>query len=382
MNRPNVRRIQELVTHIDRECDFYEGSITPPVFETSIFRAENFDQVLAGEQKYCYSRSRNPTVEVLERLLAKMENGERCKLFSAGTGAILTAMLYPLSKDTHVILEKAAYGRSTNFAFQEFKRFGVEATQVDAKDIENIKAAIRPNTKLIYLESPSSWQFELQDLRAIAKLAKEHGIITVIDNTWATPVFQNPLDFGIDIVIHSASKYLGGHSDLMAGVLVTSQKIYEGLSEVGATLSPYVAAKLLRSLRTLPLRMVQHEKNAMEVAQYLEKHPKVKSVAYPGLPSFPQYELGKSQLYGYSGVMSFILDTDRSGVIRFMNALRDFNITASWGGYECVISASDADPNIDKGNLFGEKPRQIRFSVGLEPVDIVLQEMEDALKAI
>lgn len=382
MNRENVKRIIKLVTQVDTEIDCYEGAIAPPLFETSIYRAGNFTKLLAGEQQYLYSKNGNPTNALAEHLLAQMEKGEQCRLYSSGTGAIFTALLCGARAGSHMIIVRSCYGRSSNFARLEFQRLGLSHTEVDGKDLDEIENAIRPETTLLYLESPTSWNAELQDLPAIAALAKKHGILTVIDNTYASPVFQNPIDFGIDIVVQSASKYLSGHSDMIGGVLVTSNEIAARLTDIGANMAPYIASRLMRSLRTLPLRMVRHEANALKVASWLEQQPKIKSVSCPGLPSYPQKELFERMFHGSSGLFSVILDTDHAGAVRFMDHVPAFNITASWGGYETIINCSETSPDIESGSPYELRPRQVRISVGLEDPEDVISQLDYALSKI
>ncbi len=384
--KENLARIQSLVTSMEDQEDFCIGAITPPVFETSIFRRDSFadaEAVATGQRfRYTYSRGENPTVDIARRLLARMEKGESAQLFGSGTGAIYTALLYSLKAGDHAVIERNAYGRATNFLKNEFARMNVTHTLVDGRDFDNITSACRDNTTLIYLESPSSWQLDLQDLPRIAAFARARGILTAIDNTWATPVFQNPIDYGIDMVIHSVTKYLGGHSDLIGGAIVSTKKIIDSLPQTGAVMTAASASRLLRSLRTLPFRMPLHQQYGLEVASLLEASGKVKEVKHPGLPSHPQHELAQKLLYGCSGVFSFVLDTDRPGLKRFFDNLSICNLTASWGGYESVIWAINIDPNFQEGSGEGCKNMQIRLSVGLEPLEQQLEAYDRALRAI
>ncbi|MBO9605660.1 MAG: PLP-dependent transferase [Paenibacillaceae bacterium] len=384
--REVFRRVQEIVTGIDDNTDIY-GAVVPPTFENTIYRYPDFDTVVETTKghvaRYGYSKNANPTTDALEKKLAALENGEAARCFSSGTAAIYTVLLSLLKQGSHVITVNNVYGRVVDFLRNWFPQFGVETTYVAGTSLADFEAAIRPNTALIYLESPTSWHFELQDIRAVVKLAASRGIKVAIDNTWATPVFQNPLDYGVDAVIHSASKYLGGHSDLVGGAVIGSRAYIAGLPQLGAVLSPYEASKMLKGLRTLALRMERHESNAMAVAAMLENEPKVRAVRYPGLRSFDQHELAAAQLHGCSGLLSFTLDTDPAGVRRYIDALRHISIGGSWGGFESVTyaAAMSGDPEEDivkRGFAVG----QIRLSVGLEPLDTLLEDIRGALQRV
>ena len=383
----NVARITNLVTQID-DTECFLGSVCPPTFETTIFKIPDFDtaeKMSAGEDvRYSYSRTDgNPTLATLGRLLAAMENGEAAKTFASGTTAIFTAMISCLKKGDHVVIDRNAYGRAIGFLRNEFARFGVDHTFVDASDIDQVRAAIRPETTLFYLESPCSWLFNVHDFRALTKLAKEHGIKTITDNTYSTPVFQNPIDMGVDIVVHSATKYLGGHSATIGGVIVSTEDFIRNIAQVEGNLSTHEASKLLLNLRTLPLRMERHYENAKAVAAFLEQSDKVSHVFYPGSPNHPQYDLIQRQMYGASGLLSFTLDCDRSGSKRFFDALRHISIGGSWGSYETVIYSTDFQRDfVDNSEFTTLLPHHNRFSVGLEDIDLLLSELESALRAV
>lgn len=384
----NLARITKLVTAVDMETPEFMGSVCPPVFETSVFMDGSFDvqeRVAKGElKKYSYARtSGNPTCDHLNRMLAKMENGEQAMTVPSGATAIYLAMVSSLKSGDHVVMDKNAYGRALGFLRDEFPRFGVTYTLVDMKNTEAVAEAIRPETSLIYMESPTSWLFEVHDIRAICAMARERGIRTIIDNTYATPVFQNPIDYGVDIVVHSATKYLGGHSNCMAGVIVASNEFFRNITKVEAKVSAAEAAKLMVNMRTLPLRMERHYESAKKVAALLERNSKVVSVAYPGSPNHPQRELIEKQMYGASGTMSFILDCDREGTRRFFNALRTIHIGGTWGTYESTIQTTDTNPNFVVNTEYTNlQPHQCRLSVGLENVDVLLEDLDTALKAI
>ncbi len=383
----NVKRIANLVTGID-DTECYLGAVCPPTFETTIFKLKDFDtarRFSEGEiRPYTYSRTDgNPTYTTLHNLLAAMENGEAAMTFASGTTAIFTTLLSCLKSGDHVVMEHNAYGRAIGFLKNEFARFGVTHSLVRGKNLDELEAALRPETALIYLESPSSWLFEVQDLAAVAVLAKSRGIRTVIDNTYSTPVFQNPLDFGVDAVIHSATKYLGGHSATIGGAVVSSREFIENLAPVEGKLSTHEASKLLLNLRTLPLRMERHQENAAAVAGLLESSDRVKALFYTGSDRHPQRKLIKRQMYGAPGLMSFVLDCDRAGSKRFMDAMRHIAIGGSWGGYESVIWSTDFSGSFRENTEYSTMlAHQCRLSVGLESADLLLSELEKGLRAI
>lgn len=383
--RAHYKRVQDIVTHIDDNTDLY-GAVVPPTFENTIYRYPDYDTVVetvkGTQTRYGYGKNANPTTDALETKLAALENGEAARCFGSGTAAIYTALLSMLKAGDHVVTVKNVYGRVSDFLNNWFVKFGVDTTYVTGTDVGDFAAAVRPNTALLYLESPTSWHFELQDIRAVTAFARERGIKVAIDNTWATPVFQNPLDYGVDAVIHSASKYLGGHSDLVGGAIVGTRAYINALPQLGAVLAPHEASKLLKGLRTLALRMEKHESNGGAVAAYLAQHPKVRTVRYPGLPAFPQHELALRQMKGSSGVLSFNLATDRGGVRRFIDALRYVSIGGSWGGFESVIYAAAMSGEPHEVASRGFELTQIRLSVGLEDLETLLEDIEGALRRV
>jgi cystathionine gamma-lyase len=281
----------------------------------------------------------------------------------------------------------SAYGPAKTFAGKYLDRFGVEVTFVKGDDVEEFRKAIKPNTKLIYLESPSSLIFVMQDLKAIAELAREHGIATVIDNTWATPIYQNPLKFGIDMVVHSATKYLGGHSDIVAGVLIGRAEAMDKIRDYerglfGANMDPHQAWLLIRGLRTLPLRLKQHAENALKVAKYLEQHPKVERVIYPALESHPQYQLGKQQMSGYSGLFSIVLEGGSKNAPKLIKELKYFQVGPSWGGFESLISGVGVGLDEAASKATGIPQGLIRVSIGLENADSLIEDFETVLSGL
>ncbi|MCR4401493.1 MAG: aminotransferase class I/II-fold pyridoxal phosphate-dependent enzyme [Firmicutes bacterium] len=386
---------QTRLLHIGEEPGTYLNAVVPPLFQTSLFvydSYEDLDEAFGNrEHHFIYTREQNPTVELTASKIADLEGAEAGKLFGSGMAAISSTILSQVGSGDHIVCVKSAYGPAMSFLRGWLPRFGVTTTFVDGKDAAEFEAAIRPETKLIYLESPTSIIFELQDLRAVSAIAKEHGIVTAIDNSWATPVFQRPIEFGIDLVIHSASKYLGGHSDIVAGVVVGRKALVDKIAAnervlLGGILGPFEAWLLLRGLRTLDVRLRRHEQNAMKVAQFLAAHPKVARVNYPGLPSYPQRELAVSQMSGSSGLMSIVIDTDSEGVRRFVNGLTLFGLGVSWGGFESlawapIISMAKEQPEA-VWKAAGVEPALVRLAIGLEDADDLISDLDTALALV
>jgi len=389
------KKIETQLSHDN--CKKYEGAVVPPIFQNSLFSFEDWDAVDRAfnqpDKSFIYSRGKNPTVSVVEEKLAMLAGAEKAQLFPSGMGAISAAIMYCVQSGDHVISIKNLYGPSTNFLVNYLKpKFNIDTTFVQGNSIEDFEKAIRPNTSMIYLESPSTAVFSLQDIKAVSKLAKSKGIKTIIDNTWATPLYQKPLSLGIDIEIHSCSKYLGGHSDIVGGLLMGKAEIIDLIFKreyawLGAKIAPIEAWLLLRSLRTLAVRMERHQSNAFKVAEFLEIHPKIKFVRFPGLKSFPQFELGKKQMSGYSSLMSFQLNTEDIKKVKiFFNSLQLFHKGVSWGGFESMVYAPAIayikELNAKQFENMGISMSDIRISVGLENVDDLIDDLETALNNI
>ena len=390
------KKIETFLAH-DGKKAHSKGAVVPPIYQNSLFTMKDWDDIDKAfddrTNSYIYSRGNNPSAEIVEEKLAKISGGERAKLFASGMGAISAVFLSCIKNGSHIITLKNIYGPANNLLETYFKpKFNIEITYVNGTDIKDFEDAIKPNTSLIYLESPSSVIFSLQDLEAVSKLAKAHGIKTAIDNTWASPLYQNPLRFGIDLEIHSCSKYIGGHSDVVAGIVVGSKVDIENIFTkefelLGAKIAPFEAWLLLRSLRTLKIRMEQHQKNGLLVAKFLESHPKIQKVNYPGLESFPQYQLGKQQMSGFTGLMSFQLKTTNLDSIKtFFNGLELFQIGVSWGGHESLIYAPAIsylkELNKEQFEGLGISLGDMRISVGLESAEDLIEDLTLALSKI
>ncbi|MDR2972114.1 MAG: aminotransferase class I/II-fold pyridoxal phosphate-dependent enzyme [Bacteroidales bacterium] len=375
----------------------YERAVVPPIFQNSLFSFADWDAIdkafESRHKSYIYSRGKNPTVDFAEKKLSEITHSDRTILFTSGMAAISAAILYCVKPNSHIIAVKNVYGPTSNFMTNYLReKLNIETTYISGENLDDYRDNVRKNTSLIYLESPSSIVFSLQDLESVALIAKENNIKTICDNTWATPLFQHPLDLGIDIEVHSVSKYLGGHSDLVAGAIMGNNKdmgelFVKEYEWLGGKISPFEAWLLIRSLRTLPIRMQRHQENAMKIALFLEEHSKIELVRYPGLPSFPQYHLGKKQMSGYSGLLSFRLKTNDIAKIKtFYNALKMFHKGVSWGGFESLVYAPaisymkelSPDQFSNMGISFGD----IRISVGLENAKDLMNDLNEALKMI
>ncbi len=389
MNAENYE-ISEILHHLG-ERDFPSNAVAPPIFQTSIFcfkSFEDFQAALADEaHNFLYSRGNNPTVNLCERKLAALEHAERAKLVGSGVAAISCAILSQVKSGDHCVVVDNSYSW-TRYMFNEYlPRFGVSATFVEGTKIEQFEEAIRPETKVIYLESPATFTFKLQPLKQVAELAKAHHIKTIIDNTWATPFYQNPIDLGIDIVVHSATKYLGGNSDLIAGVIMGSEEDITHIFNteflpLGPVPDPFMAWLIMRNLRTLHIRMPVHFSNALGLAEFLESRDDVESVLYPFLPSFPQYDLAKEQMRGGSGLFSFRLKTrDVEKIKKITNSVKFFKRAVSWGGYESLFDPAATQFAPGKP-IPDDRVSLIRVHAGLEDLDLLRKDLEQALDSV
>lgn len=361
------------------------GAVIPPIYATSTYR-----QHAPGEHSgYEYSRSQNPTREALERALAELEDGVRGYAFPSGLAAIAT-VLELLPAGSHLIAVNDLYGGTYRLFEQVRKQSAqLEISYVASEDLAALQAEIRPSTRMIWVETPSNPLNQLVDLAAVADLGRRHGLITVADNTFASPVVQRPLAFGFDIVVHSATKYLNGHSDVIAGAAVVSRQRPE-LAErlaflhnaVGAVLDPFASFLVLRGLRTLALRIERHNSNALAVARWLESQPQVERVLYPGLASHPQHELARSQMRGYGGVVSFYLKGDAEETRRVLARLKLFTLAESLGGVESLVclpaAMTHASIPAERRRALGIADNLIRLSVGIEGEAALIEDLRQA----
>lgn len=385
--------INEILTHLGEDRAQYFHAIAPPVIQTSNFAFPNlqaFRESFADELgHHVYSRGNNPTVEILRRKLAALEKTEDALVFASGAAAVASAVIGNVKAGDHIICQESPYSWTTALLRKFLSRYSVSHTFVDGTDIRNIEAARRPETKVLYLESPNTMTFECQDLAACAAFAKAHGIVTMIDNSYTSPLYQNPADYGIDIVIHSGTKYLNGHSDVVVGVLCASkamvQKIFESeLMTLGGILSPHDAALVLRGLRTLPLRVQRSNESAHYIIDKLDKHPKVAQLWYPFHHSFPQLELAKKQMRGCGGLFSVQFKTDSMEKMEaFVHRLERFLMAVSWGGHESLLIPTIGFYNIPGRSTQPALPWTFcRFYIGLEDPEWLWEDLERALEVL
>lgn len=381
-----------ITAHEGDNPEQFLGAVTPPLFMNSL---HVFPDVKAyqtppadGSPHFVYGRAGNPTVTIAEEKLALLEHACGALAYGSGMAACTSAIMATCKAGSHVICVRNSYGPTRSF-LDTFctDSMNMTITYVTGEDNAEIEAAICPETRLIMLESPTTFRFSICDLRGIAAIAKKHGIYTYIDNTYCTPLFQKPLDMGIDIVMHTASKYLGGHSDIIGGVLAVKDpdmlKRLNGLRSLfGGILGPMEAFLLIRGMRTLDVRLERHEKTTLAVAQYLEKHPKVKQVYYPGLPSHPQYELMKSQQKGNTGLMAFELDCRSEQTIKFVNSLKIFGIGCSWGGFESLVLPVMNGASEEAVEFMRLGTETVRIHCGLEGAEALIADLEQALATI
>tara|TARA_R110001583_G_scaffold3470_1_gene22167 strand:+ start:4205 stop:5416 length:1212 start_codon:yes stop_codon:yes gene_type:complete len=389
------KNIETQAIHSGRINDEQFGSLATPLYQTSTFIFENAQQGadrFAGEAEgYIYSRLGNPTTRQLEMRVAAMEGMEDAAATATGMGAVSGALLANLSCGDHLISSKAVYGCSFALMNHQLTRWGIEVTFVDMANPAEIEAAIKPNTKVMFLETPVNPNLAVYDLAVIGKIAQQHNIISVVDNTFLTPVLQQPRKYGIDIVVHSATKYLNGHGDVVAGIICGTAEMIMNikmtvLKDIGATMSPHDAWLIMRGLKTLPIRMERHCSNAEKIAEFLEAHESVSQVYYPGLKSHPGHKFIGSQMKAAGGVIAFEIKSDLAGGGDFINRMQLFSIAVSLGDAESLIqhpASMTHSPYTQEERLAaGISDSLIRISVGLENVDDLMADLSQSLALV
>jgi cystathionine gamma-lyase len=377
-------RFETKAIHCGQEPDDRTGAVVVPIFQTSTY-AQKSPGVHTG---YEYSRTQNPTRDALQEAIAALEGGDHGLVFASGLAATNTVMNMLKSGD-HVVCMDDVYGGTYRIFDKVWRDCGMDFTFTDFRDPEAVEAAITPRTRLIWLETPSNPLLKIVDLRAIAAIGKARGVVTVADNTFASPFFQQPLGLGIDIVVHSTTKYIGGHSDVVGGALVTSREdLFSRLkfcqNAVGACTGPFDSWLTLRGLKTLAVRMERHFQNALAVATWLEAHPKARRVIYPWLPSHPQHELARSQMSGMSGMVSFEIAGGIEAARTFLERVHIFTLAESLGGVESLIehpaimTHASIPPELRAKS--GITDGLCRLSVGIEHIDDLLEDLEQALR--
>lgn len=364
------------------EDSVYKGAISPLYMSTSYA----FEDVSVKR----YPRYFNtPNQVALAQKVAALEHGEAALIFGSGMAAVSTALFAFLHKGDHVVLQNTLYGGTSNLVVEEFDKFGIEYSFTKNSKPQSFKSEIKPNTKVIYIETPSNPLLTVTDMEAVAKIAKQHNLVSMIDNTFASPVNQNPIDFGIDVVIHSATKYMGGHSDILAGTVISSEKHIDTIVQLaknfGGSLSDYTVWLLERSIKTMGLRVKAQNKNAKKLAKYLDENDNISKVFYPGLKSHPDYELAKKQMKGFGGMLSFELKEGLDASL-FQKKLKLIKSSMSLAGVESTILspalASHALLSVEERKVQGISDGLLRFSVGIEEKEDLIADIEQALKAI
>ncbi|MDO9186064.1 MAG: aminotransferase class I/II-fold pyridoxal phosphate-dependent enzyme [Bacteroidia bacterium] len=380
--------VSYILNHFGEEREEYYGAVAPPVFQTSNFCfktvAEMREKLKRELETPFYSRGFNPTVSVLRKKVAALEQAEDALVFSSGSAAVAAAVMSVVKAGDHVVCVEKPYSWTNNLLTKYLSKYGVTTTFVDGKELINFVNAIQPNTKLIYLESPNSLTFEMQDIEAVAILARSKNICTIIDNSYNSPINQQPITLGIDMVIHSATKYLNGHSDVVAGVVCgTKERIMKMMAEeymtIGGIISAQDAALIVRGLRTLELRVNRSAETTEKIISFLENHPKIKQINYPFLSTNPQLHLAKKQMKQGGALFSIVLNAEKTEQIeKFCDGLKRFLMATSWGGYEslifpiCALGASKSFENPLPWNL-------VRLYIGLEDADLLIEDLGQAL---
>lgn len=395
MSKFNSKNIETNAIHAGRIDDKQFGSLATPLYQTSTFIFDNAQQGgerFAGESEgYIYTRLGNPTTRQLEQRVAAMECMDDAAATATGMAAVSAALMTNLQAGDHMISSKAVYGCSFALMSHMFKKFNIDVTFVDMTEPENIKAAIQENTKLVFLETPINPNLVVLDLEKICAIAKDNNLLSVVDNTFLTPVLQQPAKFGADIVIHSATKYLNGHGDVVAGIVCGSFEMINEikmttLKDIGATMSPHDAWLIMRGIKTLPIRMDRHCSNAQTVAEFLEAHPMVSSVYYPGLKSHSGYKFIGKQMKAAGGVIAFELNTDLAGGTAFIDQMQLFSIAVSLGDAESLIqhpaSMTHSPYTPEERENAGISDSLIRISVGLENVDDIIADLTQSLEKL
>ena len=388
------RKFATEAVHGGQDHDPATGAVSVPIYETSTFVFESAEQGgarFAGKEKgYIYTRLGNPTVKALEKSLAGLEEGEDARACSSGMAAINTAVLSVVRKGDHVVSTENLYGGTAKLFSDILPKFGIEFTLVDMSRIENVELAIRKNTRIVYIETPSNPTLKLTNIREVAKIAKEHEAVSIVDNTFMSPYFQRPLTLGADVVVHSLTKYLSGHSDVVGGIVISCQDFIDKMDPVlkntGGTLGPFEAWLTLRGIKTLHIRMERHNENAMKVAEFLEAHEKIEKVYYPGLKSGGQYELARQQMSGFGGIVSFEVKGGLEAGRKLMNSVRLCTLAVSLGSVETLIEHPASMTHVvvsrEERLRTGITDSLVRLSVGIEDAEDIIEDLHNALENI
>jgi cystathionine beta-lyase/cystathionine gamma-synthase len=367
------------------------GPLATPIYQTSTFESANIAAAIESTTSdMFYTRYGNPTTTVAEGAIAELEGADRALLFASGMGAVCTSVMALVKSGDHIVAQSDIYGGATKFLGAWLPKLGVETTFVDSTDYDEYGRAIRPNTRLLYLETPTNPTLKIIDLQKAVSLARQHNLITMIDSTFATPINQRPIEFGIDLVIHSGTKYFGGHSDLICGVVAGRidliQKIHETRTILGVTMDPHAAWLLLRGIKTLAVRVQRQNESALRIARFLSGHAGVRQVHYPFLEAHPQYELAMAQMRGGGGMLSFEIEGSGEDARYLAECLRLFTLAVSLGGVDSLVTlpihSSHAMISEEQREKMGVSDRLIRLSVGIENADDLIADLEQAFAAV
>jgi cystathionine beta-lyase/cystathionine gamma-synthase len=380
--------ISYIINELAEDRENYFNAVAPPIIQSSNFVFKTVDEMrkaFANEYStYLYSRGKNPTVDILRKKLAALDGAEDCLVFNNGAAATFAAVLANVKSGDHIVSVAKPYSWTQKLFNDILPRFNISTTYIDGTEIENFERAILPNTTLIYLESPNSWDYKLQDLKAVAELAKAENIITIVDNSYCTPIYQKPIEYGIDLTMQTATKYIGGHSDTLGGVLSGKKEMIERIfnseyMNIGSGIQPFNAWLLIRGLRTLPARLDRITTSTKKVVAYLKQHPKVESILFPFDESFPQYELAKQQMSGACGLFTFIIKaTTITQIEQFCENLQHFLMAVSWGGHESLIIPKCSGIQSADFDATNKEHRMLRLYVGLEDADYLIKDLAQA----
>ena len=377
--------ISFILNDLGEDREKYFNAVSPPIIQTSNFAFPDVDifrkSILDEVHSHVYTRGNNPTVEILRKKIAALEGTEDALVFASGSAAVAASIMTCVGQGDHVICVRHPYSWTSALLSKYLSRFGVAYDFVDGSDIHAIEALIRPSTKLLFLESPNTFTFELQDINACVSLAKKHQIRTAIDNSYSSPLFQQPAKMGVDIVVHTLTKYINGHSDVVAGVVCSTNEIIQKMfmeeyMTLGGILSPHDASLVIRGLRTLPIRMSRIQESTKVIVETLKKHPKIKRVIYPFDRDFPQYELAKKQMSGCGGLFTIEFDVpDITSLLAIVSRIKRWKIAVSWGGHEALMMPVAALYNLP-GRADPHIPWNfVRFYVGLEEPEYLLEDL-------
>ena len=388
----NHMDISYIINELAEDRENYFNAVAPPIMQTSNFTFKKvadlhtaFQDEMAG---YLYSRGLNPTVDILRKKLAALDNAEDCLVFNNGAAAIFAGVLANVKSGDHIVSVRAPYTWAQKMFDVILPRFGITTTYIDGTKTENWEKATKSNTTFYYLESPNSWDFALQNIPEVAAFARSKKITTLIDNSYCSPLYQRPIEMGIDMSMQTATKYIGGHSDTLGGVLsgthAMMKKIFDSeYLNIGSGIQPFNAWLMIRGLRTLPARLERITQTTREVVQYLKNHPKIEGVIFPFDESFPQYALAKQQMKGACGLFTFVMKTDKmESIVKFCESLKHIMMAVSWGGHESLVIPKCSGLKPSEFDPSNREHRYVRMYAGLEEPAYLIEDIKQALERI